>query len=562
MTLLSEEQKKKLQNLFYKQKFPELELEIELISDFKSRSPFLANLLGVAKLKKISKSENDWIEARNLFLDAFQKAPDYDDALCNYAHVSVKLRDYEHAFNELLKRRSKGYSPKINEALARIYFFEGDIDQEISLFKENLKNNHLTPQTASHLLVSMNYSSNFNQSEYLNCCKIIDAKFKIDDDEIQKLNKYQLNDELRVGILSPDFKEHSVSYFLKSIFEGCKKKNIKLIALNLRREDELDLISKKLKKNFDEWIDLSKLNDFDSANIIIKNRINVIIDIAGHFARNRFRILKYKPAPIQISWMGFVNTTGIKEIDYLIADPNLIKENEEYFYTEKILKLSKIWNCHSGLDQDLEISDPPILKNNFITFGCFNSSSKISERCIYVWSKILSQVKNSKIIIKAQSKDSEIAHNKIVNKFSNHNIDKNRILFQNYQKEKNDHLKMYNLIDISLDTFPYPGVTTSFESVWMGVPVLTMRGSNFVSRCGESININLGMHEFIADSEDDYILKAIEFSKNFNKIIELRGLLRNKALNSPLFDTNMFGKEFSDLINKVWEDYNYKQLKN
>ena len=271
MTLLSEEQKKKLQDLFYKEKFPELELEIELISDFKSRSPFLANLLGVAKLKKISKSENDWTEARNLFLDAYQKAPDYDDALCNYAHVSVKLRDYEHAFNELLKRRNKGYSSKINEALARIYFFEGDIDHEISLFKENLKNNHLTPQTASHLLVSMNYSSNFNQSEYLKCCKIIDAKFKIDDDELQKLNKYELNDELRVGILSPDFKEHSVSYFLKSIFEGCKKKNIKLIALNLRREDELDLISKKLKKNFHEWIDLSKLNDFDSANLIIKN---------------------------------------------------------------------------------------------------------------------------------------------------------------------------------------------------------------------------------------------------------------------------------------------------
>jgi protein O-GlcNAc transferase len=363
---------------------------------------------------------------------------------------------------------------------------------------------------------------------------------------------------LRIGFISPDLKEHSVYYFLKSTLKSFKDRKIKILAFNLRKKNELDEKSYELKEEFDEWIDLSELNDLQAANLIIDKKVSILIDIAGHFARNRFRILKYKPSPLQISWMGFVNTTGIKEIDYLIADNNLIHQNEEHLYTEKILRLPKIWNCHSGFNENLNICESPLLKNNFLTFGCFNNSSKISEKCIIVWSKILSEIKNSKIVIKAQSEDSEIAHKKIIDKFKSNNIDEKRIIFKKHQKERIDHLKMYELIDISLDTFPYPGVTTSFESIWMGVPVLTMKGFNFVSRCGESININLDMKEFLAENEEDYILKAVEFSKNPKKIIEIRKTLRDKALNSPLFDKKMFGKEFCELIENTWKNYNKK----
>jgi len=562
MTLLSEEQKKKLQKLFSEQRFSEIELEIETISDFKTRSPFLANLLGVAKLKKENKTEQDWLDARNLFLDSYQKAPNYDDALCNYAHLSVKLRDYDHAFRELLKRKEKGYNPKINEALARIYFFEGEIDKEVDLFKENEKNNHLNPVTASHLLVSMNYSSNFDQKDYLNYCKNIDRRFSFSDEELNKLNKLKLDKNLSVGFISPDFKEHSVYYFLKTILRPLKSRKIKIFAFNLRKRSELDEKSHELEGEFDEWIDLSESTDFVAANKIIDKKTSILIDITGHFARNRFRILKYKPSPIQISWMGYVNTTGIKEIDFLIADSNLIKKNEENLYTEKILKLPNIWNCHSGFTENLKIKEAPLVKNNFLTFGCFNNSSKISEKCINVWSKILSNIENSKIVIKAQSQDSEIAHKKIIDKFKINNISADRIIFEKHQKKRIDHLKMYELIDISLDTFPYPGVTTSFESIWMGVPVLTMKGFNFVSRCGESINVNLGIEEFLAKNEDDYIFKAIEFSKNLEKIIEIRKTLRDKALNSPLFNQKMFGDEFCDLIESTWKNYKNNLKKN
>lgn len=554
MTLLSEEQKIKLYNLFSKQKFSELELEIEAISDFKTRSSFLANLLGVAKLSKESNTDKDWFEAKELFKDSYQKDFNNDDALCNFARISLKLKDFTEAFQELLKRRKKNYSPKINEALARIYYFNNEVDKEIELYKEIERNNHLTPETASHFLVSMNYSSKFNQINYLNYCKKIDKKFSYPKEILNKLNKRSLDNDLKVGFISPDFKEHSIYYFLKSTLKSFRDKNIKIIAFNLRKKNELDKKSDDLRQEFDEWVDLFEINDFEAANLIIDKKITVLIDIAGYFIRNRFKILKYKPAPVQISWMGYVNTTGIKEIDYLIADNNVIKKNEEHLYTEKVLRMSKIWNCHSGLE-DLKIEEAPVIKNNFITFGCFNNSVKISENSIFVWSKILLKTEKSKIIIKASSKDSEIAQKKIIEKFESNNVDKSRIIFQEYQTNRIDHLKMYNMVDICLDTFPYPGVTTSFESIWMGVPVLTMQGFNFVSRCGESININLGMKEWIAENEEDYIFKATQFSKDTKYIVEIRKILRNQALASPLFDQKSFGKEFCDLIINVSKNH-------
>ena len=145
----------------------------------------------------------------------------------------------------------------------------------------------------------------------------------------------------------------------------------------------------------------------------------------------------------------------------------------------------------------------PFLKNGYLTFGCFNNSTKISNKCIDTWSEILNKIGNCKLIIKASSKYSEIAQKKIFYKFKKKNFDEKKIIFEQHKKEKLDHLKMYHNIDVSLDTFPYPGVTTSFESIWMGVPVLTKKGNNFVSRCGESINLNLGLNSFLADNNED-----------------------------------------------------------
>ena len=217
--------------------------------------------------------------------------------------------------------------------------------------------------------------------------------------------------------------------------------------------------------------------------------------------------------------------------------------------------MPNIWNCHAGINEKVDVSNAPFQKNGYITFGCFNNPHKISENCIKIWSQILTKINNSKLILKGSSSDADIAKLRILKSFEKNNVNKDKIIFEKYNVIRTNHLKMYNNIDICLDTFPYPGVTTSFEAIWMGVPVLTKKGNNFASRCGESINLNLNLTDFLAEDENDYIFKAISLSTNKEKIIKLRENLRNISLKSALFDKKVFGNDFSSLMKSIWEKY-------
>tara|TARA_B100000780_G_scaffold178746_1_gene125324 strand:- start:403 stop:2082 length:1680 start_codon:yes stop_codon:yes gene_type:complete len=556
MIELSDHQKIKLANLFKNKKFSELEFEIESLSGLKERTAFLSNLLGIVKIQKKSSSDKDYQDAFELFKDSNTKDPNYVDGICNYAHLALKLSKYEDAFLKLKTFLKKGYNPKIYEALARIYFFIGEINEALSLLKTLVDNNHASKETSAHFLAASNYTNKYSQAEYLNYCRKINDNFNPKDLSSLKKFSFESNAEvIELGFMSPDFCDHAITQFFLKTLEELKKYNFKLHAFSLRSTKKLDEFSEKYKKVFDEWHDVAELSDLDVANLIRKNKIHILVDLVGYFSRNRFTILKYKPAPIQAIWLGYVNTTGIKEVDYIITDPNLITKDEEKLYSEEVINLPSIWNCHSVISHDLKIEEQPYYKNDFFTFGCFNNSSKISDEVIETWSKILLKVENSKLVLKAVSKDAETAHKNFLNKFKKFNIDENRITFLPWTKKRDDHYKLYNKIDLALDTFPYPGVTTSFEAIWMGVPVLTLNGNNFVSRCGTSINFNLGMKDFIAYDTDGYIEKAILFSQEHNKLSEIRKTLREKAINSPLFNSQKFGKNFSDLLNKIWNNY-------
>ena len=560
MTVLSQKQKIKLIDLFQKNKFLDIELEIESISSFKDRSAFLANMLGVAKLKKPSATQKDFEEARKLFKDSYEKDKNYIDAMCNFGSVSLKLRNFDYIFKDLKRFvKDKGYNAKVYETLSRILYFTGQIDEALKLYKEMADKSDLTKESSAHFLTSLNYSSKFSQVEYLDYCKKINKQFTPNDlDQLIKIDIDKNPKNLNIGFISPDFIEHSVTDFLFGTLKELKKKGFKIHAFNLRKHEQLDHTSNSLKTIFDGWHDLEKLSDLESANTIRKSKINILINLVGYFARNRFTIMKYKPAPIQMLWMGYINTTGIEEIDYIVADPNLIYKDEENLYSEKVIKLPKIWNCHSGIKSSVVSEGLPFLKNDYVTYGCFNNSSKITEEVIETWSKILLNKKNSKIIIKAPSEDGEIAQEGILKKFKEFNVDNSRVLFSKREEKRNDHYKIYNKIDISLDTFPYPGVTTSIESIWMGVPVLTLKGNNFVSRCGESINLNLKMSDFIAKNKTEYISKALSLTEDINNLVEIRKSLRQKALASPLFDTEKFGQDFGDLLSNVWLNHTVK----
>ena len=279
-----------------------------------------------------------------------------------------------------------------------------------------------------------------------------------------------------------------------------------------------------------------------------------MIDLNGYTFGNRLNIFLNRVAPIQILWLGYCNSIGLNNMDYMISDENCIKDNEQHNYTEKIIFLPKIWNSMSNPTNLPVISELPYLKRKIFTFGSFNNFQKISSKTIEIWSKILNNT-NSRLVLKNSIIDNEEINQNLREKFFDNKVKEEQIQILNFQKNSFDHLSFYNDIDLALDTFPYNGVTTTFESILMGVPVLTLKGFNFNSRCGESINKNLKLENFIAESYDDYYLKAINLYKNIDYLKNLRKELRNSAISSPLFDNKNFALVFSKKIKKIWENF-------
>jgi len=273
-----------------------------------------------------------------------------------------------------------------------------------------------------------------------------------------------------------------------------------------------------------------------------------MIDVMGYTSRNRIGLFKNRIAKKQIIWMGYCNTTGLKNMDYIISDPNLIYPNEQNLYSEKVIYLPKIWNAHCGFDFERKENPPPFIKNKYFTFGSFNNLSKINENVIQCWAKILKNIKNSKLIIKCPSDQHRLT--RIEKSFKEKGVLDSVILYTRID-DKKDHLDLYKKVDIALDTFPYNGVTTSFEAIWMGVPVLTMAGYNFNSRCGESINKNLNMEQLIAKDEDDYIKKVVHLMNNTDEYVNIRKSIFLNAINSPLFDGKKFTENFFKSLKEI-----------
>ena len=293
---------------------------------------------------------------------------------------------------------------------------------------------------------------------------------------------------------------------------------------------------------------ISKLKDQEVINMVRKDGIDIIIDLNGFSSNHRLALFKNRLAPIQILWCGYTNTLGLKEMDYLIVDKNLIKPTEENLYNEKVIYLPSIWNCHSGYKHDRKENDTPLKKNQFITFGSFNNFKKINDEVIEVWSQILKKVKNSRLMLKTSVATSQELYEE---KFKKLGV-LSSITFLKYNKNFDDHLNEYKKIDIALDTFPWNGVTTSFEAIWMNVPVIVMDGYNFNSRCGSSINKNLNLTSLIGKNKEDYVNKAVSLAQNRQMLLNIRKDLFKNALKSPLFDQSKFSKDFFSSLEKIY----------
>ena len=555
MSDLNVDLKKKLLDLYNNKRFSEIEFELELLGDLEKQSPSTMMTYAVAKTLNLKSKKEDYEKAAYYFEKVYILNKNNLDALYNLIIVSTKSRAYDYVMPHLIERyRIEKKDQKVIWGLSKINFMLGNISESFYYLSKLIKINPNYPDAFTEYLLISNYISNISQEEYFKQTLEFDRLLNTEIKPLIKIDK-NIKKKIKLAFLSPDFKTHSVSFFLKDFLSKINKNDFEILAFSNLEINYHDEMTNELKLFFDEWYDIKKMSDSELVNLARSQNIDIFIDLAGFTFGNRIQALRTRCSPIQISWLGYCNTLGIKNMDYIIVDLNLIKKEEQSLYSEKILYLPKIWSVMSKQKNLPNINNLPAKQNSIFTFGSFNNFAKLSDKTIKLWSKILNNT-NSRLILKTGSKTSALAFKNILKKFNEHDVQENKILILNKNSSRKEHLSEYNNIDIALDPFPYPGVTTTFEAITMGVPVLTMRGSNFNSRCGESINLNLGMNEFIARDEKDYFDKAVELQKNLKKLELLRRSLREKALNSPLFDVNKFTIDFTSILKRVWNNNN------
>ena len=547
-----------LQKLLKEKKYSEIIFEITSKTKEEDRNAGLFVLLGICRIS-LNKKNKDQIElAVSDFKKGYLKEKTSENslnALINYVLASALLSDFENTnvdFDEIknfYNESPKSFQDKspINIAMTKIYSILNDYKDMLFHLEKIIKSGNFLPYNLCNYGYWRCFDKSWSQDKFFEYGKFVDnSLIKYPEDQLIKLTSKK-NKKINLGILSADLNSgHAITYFLKTILLNYNKEDIEIYLFSNQTND--NNISTKITDLVHKTTNISKLSELRALNKIREFNLDVMIDVMGYTSKNRIGLFKNRIAKKQIVWMGYCNTTGLKNMDYIISDPNLINPSEEKFYAEKVKYLPEIWNCHAGFDFERKENPPPFLKNNYITFGSFNNPAKINENVVNCWSKILKNVKNSRLIIKFSNDKQKFTR---IRKLMEEKGILNSVIFHKPLEDKKDHLNLYRQIDIALDSFPYNGVTTSFEAIWMGVPVITMAGYNFNSRCGESINKNLNLEYLIAKDEEEYISKAINLSNNTKKFFELRKFIYVEALKSPLFDQKKFSKNFFKTLEEI-----------
>ena len=547
-----------LQNLYKNKKYSEIIYQITSRTTEEERNAGLFVLLGISRMSLNLKDKNQVSLATQEFKKGYFKERESVNglnALTNYVVASSILSDFENTnvdFDEIKDFYQASPKPfrdqrPINIAMSTVYSRLSDYKGMVFHLEKIIKSKEFIVQDLCNYGYWRCFDKKWTQSDFLEFGKFV-------NDNLREYSKKDIvplsdkkNEKIRVGFLSADLKgAHSITYFLKTVLENYDKKTFEIILFNNRNKNDKppdELVNLATKS-----IDVGKLNNIEAFNTIRKFNLDIMIDIMGYTSRNKIEFFKNRLAKKQAIWMGYCNTSGLQNMDYIITDPNLIYKNEKNLYSEEILYLPEIWNCHCGFDFERKENPPPFIKNKYITFGTFNNPAKMTDNVLDCWSDILKKVKGSKLIIKCANKRKKFDR---IEKIFEKNGVLGSVTFYHRIDKLEDHLNLYKEIDVALDTFPYNGVTTSFEAIWMGVPVLTMAGYNFNSRCGESINKNLKMEQMIAKDQSDYVKKAVNLSNNHDEYINLRKSVFINAIDSPLFNRKKFTENFFRSLKEI-----------
>jgi predicted O-linked N-acetylglucosamine transferase (SPINDLY family) len=443
-------------------------------------------------------------------------------------------------------------SPDLYSNIGTLLQAEGDYAAAIDNFRAALERDAGNTCASDNLLYSLSFYD--TPRDYLRAAR------RRGDELITRARDYPLPPEhapsqrthapLRVGFVSGDFRNHPVGIFLENILAHLRGESVELIAY--ATTPVVDALTTRIRPHFSEWRVLNRASDLDAARQIRSDRIDILVDLSGHTAHNRLGILAWKPAPVQVSWLGYWASTGLATIDYILVDPHSLPPDEVADYVEQPWYLPDTRLCFTPPHDAAGLAPPPALRNGYVTFGCFNNPVKINDAVAALWARILQSLPDSRLLLKAKQFVDPSFADRMRGRFAAHGIDTGRILLQP-ETPRTAYFAAYNEVDIALDPFPFTGGTTSVDGLWMGVPLITLRGDRMIAHQGESILHNIGMDDWIADDAERYIEIAQARGADLKRLAHLRGELRTRLLHSPLCDAPRFAVHLATAFKTMWQ---------
>ena len=374
-------------------------------------------------------------------------------------------------------------------------------------------------------------------------------------DHAERFDDYKKSQKIRIGYLSPDLREHSVGYLIKDIITSHNRELFEIYCYANFDPSSADHFTQEMINHSDMFKYTKHLTDFEMADEIYRDNIHMVIELAGHTAGHRLRSCAYKPAPIQITYLGYPNTTGLPNMDYRITDQYAeTTPDKDYRYSEDLIRLTNCFLTFKGFENVYpdEVSEKT---DDKIIFGCFNNIQKLTPEAVKLWSEILKRYENSELHLKAKQLNTPFVWENITDEFKKYGIGKERLICLGYTPTREEHLKLYNKIDIALDTFPYNGTVTTLEALWMNIPVVTLVGESHAQRVGYSILKNLGLDTLIAETPQDYIDLAVSLAEKPEKIVELKKHMRKNLIASSICNPEVFTRELELRLRKIWKDF-------
>ncbi len=492
-------------------------------------------------------------EAISLYQKTLEITPKHTSALNNLGNILIANSKVEIGLQYYYKAlKINPDDPNANYNIGLTYHFLCRSKKGLTFLHKALKLNPDFNKAHSNILYYLNFFSDYSHSNYL-----LESKKWWQIHGISHANSFEhknhsnYNRPLKIGYVSPNFHQHSVSYFFLPLLIAHNRNKFEIFCYSDSHKS--DEVAGRIRDMSDHWISSSSLSDDALTDHIYKNSIDILVDLAGHTGENRMPVFARKPAPIQVNWLGYPNTTGLPVMDYRftdeIADPEGKSDSD---YTETLIRLPNGFLCYSPLLDVPEITNRDDSDASSIKFGSFNNLAKINREVISLWSAILQKIPGSSLVLKTKELMVESTKNRYLDMFLQNKIESNRITMISHVPSHHDHLSLYNDVDICLDPFPYNGTTTTCEALWMGTPVITLCGDRHASRVGADILSRINMHELIAEDEKKYALKAIELANNPSRLAMLRNSLRQRMEESPLCDSKRFAHDIETAFKQIW----------